>query len=85
MRAHLTSRILTVALQANSHRGISMPSFRGWTKSDLAAEVEALRLKLEDAHSIIAGALGYGSVDDDEADDEDEEFVEDMEFDEDDD
>jgi hypothetical protein len=49
-----------------------MSSLRGWTKSDLEAEVETLRGKLEDAHSIIADALGYGLADDDEQDDEED-------------
>lgn len=60
-----------------------MSSFRGWTKSDLEAEVETLRVKLEDAHSIISEALGYGSVDNDAEEDEDDE--EEGDFDEDDD
>ena len=56
-----------------------MSGFTGWTKSDLEDEVETLRAKLEDAHSIISEALGYGEVEsedededpDDEADDDD--------------
>ena len=48
------------------------------TKSDLQDELEELRTKLEDAHSIIGEALGYDSTDDAESeerneDDEDDE------------
>jgi hypothetical protein len=58
-----------------------MSSFKGWTKSDLEDEVETLRAKLEDAHSIIAEALGYGELEDDDSaeieDDDSEEYEDD--------
>lgn len=55
-----------------------MSGFTGWTKSDLEDEVETLRAKLEDAHSIISEALGYGDVDSDDEDaEEDDEFSDD--------
>lgn len=53
-----------------------MSGFSGWTKSDLEDEVETLRAKLEDAHSVISEALGYGEVETD-SDEDDEDFDDD--------
>ncbi len=42
------------------------------TKAELQAQVEQMRLNLEQAHGLLASALGYELVEDDEWDEEDE-------------